>query len=159
MDRVKSSEKVIKEPVNRKVAVGTKTASASSSSKSSSSSGSSKSSSSYQRSGSKPVAVVSSPKDLDPQRIKTTKTVTITAYTHDGSLTATGATPGVGTVAVDPRQIPLGTKLYIPGYGFGIAQDTGGAIKGNIIDIFLNTEEECRAWGRKFNRTIYILKY
>ena len=64
---------------------------------------------------------------------------------------------GYSSIAVDPRVIPLGTKLYIEGYGYGIAEDTGGAIKGNIIDVYLNSEYECRQWGvRTVN--VYIVK-
>lgn len=80
-----------------------------------------------------------------------------TAYTHTGDPTATGIMPYVGVVAVDPRYIPLGTKMYIPGYGVALAADTGGAIKGNIIDLFLNTERECIHWGRR-NVQVYILE-
>lgn len=49
--------------------------------------------------------------------------------------TATGMRQGKGVIAVDPKVIRLGTKLYIPGYGIAIAGDTGGAVKGNIIDL------------------------
>lgn len=49
--------------------------------------------------------------------------------------TATGMRQGKGVIAVDPKVIPLGTKLYIPGYGMAVAGDTGGAIKGDIIDV------------------------
>ncbi len=49
--------------------------------------------------------------------------------------TATGMRQGKGVIAVDPKVIPLGSKLYIPGYGMAVAGDTGGAIKGNIIDV------------------------
>lgn len=80
-----------------------------------------------------------------------------TAYTHTGRRTATGVMPTVGTVAVDPRVIPYGTKMYIPGYGVGIAQDTGGAIVGNRIDVFFNTQKEALNWGRR-TITIYLLK-
>jgi 3D (Asp-Asp-Asp) domain-containing protein len=50
-------------------------------------------------------------------------------------VTATGTTVRKGAVAVDPRVIPLGTRMYIPGYGYGVAEDTGGAVIGNIIDL------------------------
>jgi len=86
-----------------------------------------------------------------------TFTVTATAYTHTGYNTATGTKPAVGTVAVDPKVIPLGTKLYIEGYGYGVAADTGGFIKGKRIDVFLDTERACQSWGRR-NVKIYILK-
>jgi len=79
------------------------------------------------------------------------------AYTHTGSRTSTGTTPKVGTVAVDPTVIPLGSKLYVEGYGFGRAEDIGSAIKGNAIDVFLETEKECRRWGRRTVK-VYILK-
>ena len=49
----------------------------------------------------------------------------VTAYTHTGHRTATGTYPRIGTVAVDPDKIPYGTKLYIPGYGYGRTEDTG----------------------------------
>lgn len=49
--------------------------------------------------------------------------------------TATGLHQGKGVIAVDPKVIPLGSKLYIPGYGMAVAGDTGGSIKGNIIDL------------------------
>jgi len=56
---------------------------------------------------------------------------------------------GYSTVAVDPSVIPLGTKLYIDGYGYAIAADTGGKIKGNKIDLFFNSSKDCYAWGLK----------
>ena len=81
-----------------------------------------------------------------------------TAYTHTGNRTATGTWPKVGTVAVDPKYIPLGSRLYIPSYGFCKAEDTGDSvIKGYTVDLFMETEEECRQWG-VCNITIYILK-
>ncbi len=59
-----------------------------------------------------------------------------TAASAGGSgTTATGTVVHKGTVAVDPRVIPLGTRMYIPGYGYGVAEDTGGAIIGSIIDL------------------------
>ena len=82
--------------------------------------------------------------------------VEATAYTYTGNRTATGTNPKVGTIAVDPRVIPLGSKVYVEGYGFAKAEDTGGAIKGNIIDVFLETEHDCRSWGRRKVK-IYLL--
>ena len=85
-----------------------------------------------------------------------------TAYYGHG-ITASGLKPvrnpdGISTIAVDPNVIPLGTKVYVSGYGLAIAADTGGAIKGNIIDVFLNTHEECMSWGRR-QVTVQILEY
>lgn len=75
--------------------------------------------------------------------------VVATAYTHTGNRTATGIWPYRGIVAVDPRVIPLGTRLYVEGYGYAVAQDTGGLIKGNRIDVFMNSEDEAIQWGRR----------
>lgn len=61
------------------------------------------------------------------------------------------------TIAVDPKVIPLGTKLYVEGYGFAIAADTGTAIRGNFIDVFFNTYNEACAWAVKYPN-IYILQ-
>ncbi len=66
-----------------------------------------------------------------------------------GARTATGTGVHRGIVAVDPRVIPLGTKLYIEGYGSAVAADTGGAIKGNRIDLAFNSVAEARQWGRR----------
>lgn len=74
-----------------------------------------------------------------------------------GTRTATGASAGYGIIAVDPRVIPLGTKLYVPGYGYGVAADTGGAIKGNKIDLCYDTGTEAIMWGRR-NVTITIVQ-
>ena len=72
-----------------------------------------------------------------------------TAYTWTGNRTASGTWPAVGTAAVDPKVITLGTKLYIEGYGPAVALDTGGAIRGHIIDLYMESEDECWAWGRR----------
>ncbi|UZN00889.1 3D domain-containing protein [Lysinibacillus sp. MHQ-1] len=52
-------------------------------------------------------------------------------------------------VAVDPSVIKLGSKVWVEGYGTAIAGDTGGAIKGNKIDILVQTDAQARNWGRK----------
>lgn len=70
--------------------------------------------------------------------------------------TATGAKAEKGIVAVDDRVIPMGTRMYIPGYGFGVAADRGGAIKGMRIDLCYPTYEEARQWGRKHVK-VYLL--
>jgi 3D (Asp-Asp-Asp) domain-containing protein/peptidoglycan hydrolase CwlO-like protein len=81
--------------------------------------------------------------------------VSATCYILKGT-TASGLPVGPGIVAVDPRVIPLGTKLYIPGYGKGVAADVGGGIKGAIIDLWYATYKECAKWGR---RTVTITIY
>jgi 3D (Asp-Asp-Asp) domain-containing protein len=65
--------------------------------------------------------------------------------------------PDVKLIAVDPKVIPLGTKVWVEGYGIAIAGDTGGSIKGNKIDIFMKTKKQAYNWGRK-NVVIKILK-
>lgn len=78
-----------------------------------------------------------------------------TAISAGGSgYTATGTLARYGTIAVDPTVIPLGTKLYIPGYGLGTAEDTGGAIKGNMIDLFYDSNH---GWWNSSYVEIYIL--
>ena len=75
-------------------------------------------------------------------------TVSATGYALGGR-TATGVPTGPGVVAVDPAVIPLGSRITIPGYGSGIAADTGGAVVGNVIDVWFPTLEEAHAWGRR----------
>ena len=77
-----------------------------------------------------------------------TLTVTSTGYSMPGR-TATGLPVGPGIVAVDPAVIPLGTRLSIPGYGEGVAADTGGAVQGLTIDLWFATLGEAMAWGRR----------
>ncbi|KEK17581.1 hypothetical protein BAMA_12030 [Bacillus manliponensis] len=59
------------------------------------------------------------------------------------------ANPNMKLIAVDPRVIPLGTKVWVEGYGYAVAGDTGGAIKGNRIDVLMPSEKQAYAWGRK----------
>lgn len=102
-----------------------------------------------------------------PLRYKRKLTVTATAYTTErwkNKTTATGAIARVGLIAVDPRVIPLGTRMYITSmdgkswiYGTAVAADTGGGIKGNRIDLFFNTYNECIQFGRR-KAIVYILE-
>ena len=57
--------------------------------------------------------------------------------------------PNLKVIAVDPSVIKLGTKVYVEGYGYAIAGDTGSAIKGNKIDVFMPTQSSALKWGRK----------
>lgn len=105
------------------------------------------------------------------------KVVTMTATAYDLSYKSTGKKPGdrgygitasgtkarPGVVAVDPNVIPLGTKLYVKSldgtndYGYCVAEDTGGAIKGNKIDLFFNSSSEVKKFGRR-KVEVYILE-
>ncbi|GAA0178005.1 3D domain-containing protein [Clostridium sediminicola] len=64
---------------------------------------------------------------------------------------------GYSTVAVDPRVIPIGTKLYVDGYGYAIAADKGSAVKGNKIDLYFTTKSQCNSFGVR-NLNVYVLK-
>jgi 3D (Asp-Asp-Asp) domain-containing protein/septal ring factor EnvC (AmiA/AmiB activator) len=75
-------------------------------------------------------------------------TVLATGYSLPGT-TATGVPVGWGIVAVDPSVIPLGTRMTIPGYGEGVAADTGGAVQGTVIDVWFPTPAQALAWGRR----------
>lgn len=91
-----------------------------------------------------------------------TYTMSATAYTG-GGLTAMGIKPvrdpnGLSTVSVDSSIIPLGSKVYVDGYGYAIASDTGGAIKGNKIDLYMNTLQDCYSFGRR-TVTVTIVAY
>ena len=68
-----------------------------------------------------------------------------------------GLKAGPGIIAVDPRVIPMRTKVYVEGYGYAIAGDVGSAIKGNRIDVCFNTVREALNFGRRRVR-IYILE-
>jgi peptidoglycan DL-endopeptidase CwlO len=95
-----------------------------------------------------PPASSAAPAPKGPKSGGSPLTVDVVAYCG-GVGTASGLPLGWGTVAVDPNVIPLGTKLYVPGYGPGVAADTGSAIIGRIIDIWFPTCAQARAWGRK----------
>lgn len=91
--------------------------------------------------------------------------VVATAYTTEGSdfnITKSGAVAQYGIIAVDPKVIPLGTKMYVVAadgtwvYGYAVAGDTGGFIKGYRIDLFYDTKAECINFGRQKAR-VYLL--
>jgi len=80
-----------------------------------------------------------------------------TAYTYTGNNTASGVPPRRGVVAVDPSVIPLGTRLYVDGYGYCTALDRGSAIKGNKIDVFLESRQQAYRWGVRQVK-VYVLE-
>ena len=85
-----------------------------------------------------------------------------TAYTSGaGSMTASGRVVardpnGISTVSVDPNVIPFGTYLYIEGYGYAVAADTGSAINGNELDLYFSSSSECYNWGTKTVKAIVL---
>lgn len=97
-----------------------------------------------------------SPSRGTSEPIKYHMTIESTAYTHTGYMTYTETWPKKGTIAVDPNVIPLGSEIWVEGYGWGKAEDTGGLIKGQIIDVFMETEQEALEWGRRQVRIIVI---
>lgn len=131
--RILKDEEVISEPTKKVVSVGTKVVTASVSR------GASSKSSSEAPAGGKEFYV---------------SATAYTAYCNGCSgITATGinlrSNPGLKVIAVDPRVIPLGSKVWVEGYGYAVAGDTGGAIKGMKIDLFMPTTDQAYAFGRK----------
>lgn len=96
----------------------------------------------------------------DGARERRSLTVVATGYTRwdpgCGKYTAIGMEAKHGVVAVDPNVIPLGSRVYVDGYGPAIAGDTGGAIKGNRIDLCFDSLQEADDWGR---RTVSVVIY
>jgi len=94
------------------------------------------------------------------------RTITVVATAYDpgpGSCgkfangqTCNGKRAGYGIIAVDPKLIPLGAKLYVPGYGYGIAADVGGAIKGNHVDLGFNSRPGAFAWGKRQVKLVIV---
>lgn len=102
-------------------------------------------------------------KQVQPQEKQECMIFEATAYTRSAEeetldgITASGTVVNRGTVSVDAEVIPLGTKLYVEGYGYATALDTGGAIKGNKIDLYMETKKEAFEWGRRKVK-VWILK-
>ena len=94
-----------------------------------------------------------------PEEEEAVKEMTVTATAYTAYCTGCSGTTAIGidlranpnqrVIAVDPRVIPLGAKVWVEGYGEAIAGDTGGAIKGNKIDVFIPSEENAMEWGVK----------
>jgi 3D (Asp-Asp-Asp) domain-containing protein len=74
------------------------------------------------------------------------------------NITANNTHPAMGTIAVNPDVIPLGSKMYVENYGWGVADDTGAVVrrKTDLIEVFMPTYEEARAWGRRENVTVFV---
>ncbi len=133
-------EQVVSSPVNAETLVGTKTAPKN-----------------------KTVSTLKAPASLEldengvPVNYKSVSTLRATAYTHTGFNCSTGVKPQPGYVAVDPKEIPYGTEMYIVSadgryvYGYAIAADTGGFTKGNRtdMDLFMDTKNQCINFGRR----------
>jgi len=120
----------------------------------------------------KPAREVTAP---EPKDILETLSVVATGYT--AGIESTGKRPGhpqygitysgvkvrrdkhkISTIAADPKVLPLGTVLFIPGYGYGIVADTGSAIKGNKIDLYYKTTKQVyKEWGKKTLK-VHIVK-
>ena len=83
-----------------------------------------------------------------PPKGGTRMTVSSTGYCLRGT-TATGIPVGWGVIAVDPAVIPLGTRMFVPGYGEGVAADTGSAVRGATIDLWFPTCTQALQWGRR----------
>lgn len=97
----------------------------------------------------RPYQALTVPREAEQASRGKTMTVEATAYTHTGNNTASGTYPKEKqTIATDPKLIPLGTKVEIDGHTY-IAEDTGSAIKSEIIDIFMDSYEDCINWGRQ----------
>ncbi|WP_175637959.1 G5 and 3D domain-containing protein [Metabacillus schmidteae] len=107
--------------------------------------------------GTKPVQVSTVLASRGDDSVSKEFYVNSTAYTANcngcSGTTATGmnlrANPNAKVIAVDPNVIPLGTKVYVEGYGYAVAADTGSAIKGNKIDVFLSSKSAAYRWGSK----------
>ncbi|HLG27235.1 MAG TPA: ubiquitin-like domain-containing protein [Paenisporosarcina sp.] len=135
--RILKNEVVVNVPTKKVIAVGTKVVTASVSRGSTTSAGSNTS-----------TAAPSGGKEFY---------VSATAYTAYcngcSGITATGinlrSNPGIKVIAVDPSVIPLGSKVWVEGYGYAVAGDTGGAIKGLKIDLFMPTTDQAFGYGRK----------
>ncbi len=109
--------------------------------------------------------------EADPEDLDSAKALTMSATAYTAGYQCTGKRPGdkgygvtasgrmvrPGIVAVDPKVIPLGTRLYVEGYGYALAADTGSAIKGNKIDLYYESLNRANEFGRQ-NVVVYVLE-
>ncbi|WP_374722772.1 3D domain-containing protein [Peribacillus tepidiphilus] len=110
------------------------------------------------------VAAVKSASTTKPSGSYRVLKVTATAYTASckscSGITATGLNlkknPNLKVISVDPRVIPLGSKVYVEGYGYAIAADKGSAVRGNKIDVFIPNKKRALQWGK---RTVTVRIY
>lgn len=159
------STTVTKPAVAKVTVIGTKTASKKTTTKKTNSNGT------KPYSSINPISTLKAPSSLTltssgvPTSYKKKVVVEATAYTdHSGTRCSTGVLPQTGYIAVNPKVIPYGTKMFIVSkdgkyvYGYAIAADTGGFIKKrpNNVDLFFNTKNECRQFGRR-DVVIYFL--
>lgn len=89
--------------------------------------------------------------------------VLVTAYSPEdpgvGNITRSGIPVDRGVVAVDPQVIPVGSVVHVPGYGYAVAADTGGLIRGRRIDVYLPSHGEAIKWGvKRLKITVYTAK-
>ena len=103
-----------------------------------------------------PPATTREPASPTTPAVGTRTLVVDTVAYHLPGRTASGLPVGVGLLAVDPAVIPLGTRVFVPGYGAAVAADVGSAVRGNIIDLWMPSTAAAQAWGR---RTVTITVY
>ncbi len=145
---------VVSEPVNKQVTIGTKVIKETS-----------KTTNSNYISTLSPETEIELDENGVPVNYKSKMTVRATAYTYTGNRCSTGVKPQPGYIAVNPKVIPYGTKMFIKTtdgkyiYGYAVAADTGGFIKKypTGVDLFFSTESECRTFGVR-SAEIYILE-
>ncbi len=95
-----------------------------------------------------PAAAPTPPPSAAPSSGGRTMTVSAVGYSLPGT-TASGLPVGHGIMAVDPSVIPMGTRVYVPGYGDAVAADTGSGVRGAMIDLWFPTTADALRWGRK----------
>lgn len=157
VEKTVTSTTVLSEPVNAKKIIGTKNVSSSAKSVKTSA-------------DVKSISVLSPSKAIEldangnPVNYKSKMTLRATAYTYTGNNCSTGVAPKPGYIAVNPKFIPYGTKLYIKSsdgsiiYGYAVAADTGGFVNNypTGIDLFMTSESACASFGVR-NMEVYIL--